>query len=86
MDIYFWIYHIHLVIIKFCSSQPQLSKASPCQERPKLPTGPPLQKMLSPELAADIAGTGHWLPWNKGKDACEWKRRIDFYGLLGSSW
>ena len=26
------------------------------QERPKLPTGPPLQKMLSPELAADIAG------------------------------
>eukprot|EP00435_Cladocopium_sp_Y103_P006877 s142_g2.t1 len=28
------------------------------QERPKLPTGPPLQKMLSPELAADIAGRG----------------------------
>lgn len=26
------------------------------QERPKLPKGPPLQKMLSPELAADIAG------------------------------
>jgi hypothetical protein len=42
--------------------------------------------MLSPELAADIAGAGHWLPWNKGIDACEWKRRIDFYGLLGSSW
>jgi len=28
------------------------------QERPKLPTGPPQQKMLSAELAADIAGRG----------------------------
>ncbi|CAK9046008.1 unnamed protein product [Durusdinium trenchii] len=26
------------------------------QERPKLPSGPPQQKMLSPEMAADIAG------------------------------
>ncbi|CAJ1446480.1 unnamed protein product, partial [Effrenium voratum] len=25
-------------------------------EAPKFPNGPPLQKMLSPEMAADIAG------------------------------
>ncbi|CAJ1404932.1 unnamed protein product [Effrenium voratum] len=28
------------------------------QEAPKFPNGPPLQKMLSPEMAADIAGRG----------------------------
>ncbi|CAL1158001.1 unnamed protein product [Cladocopium goreaui] len=66
------------------------------QERPKLPTGPPLQKMLSPELAADIAGrggygvgvnvmvlvNGQWLPGKAQRDA---QQMAAMFGMLESS-